>query len=387
MALKHPAPPRRLFVIGCAVVMLAALVGLWPLIRSALRSNGLGLQAIAAAGTPTDAVGSFLTAETNSPREQALRAMIAARQGNYSEAIAYQQQALTQPERSDVWWLQLGGLYRAAGELQQAEQAILQLGQAREAAAINCQSRLIYYPNPKEADFWCPFLAHFTSLTAAEACLVGQYYTTVKQPEAAGSMFQQALQNTDVSADCFFRYGELLQSQQDYPTARSLFERAFEQEAHASYLLAIGSTYNAEAKPEQALQKYQEAYQLAPFGQACADALRYTGGVYYYTYQDFAQAAEYFERAIRCNNKVDVSVYWLLANSQRQLGHGDLALQAYEQMQQRLQGSAYLIEWRHEYASYLLASGKVDDALRIYRTILADNPNDPVAQEALNHQP
>ena len=41
MALKHPAPPRRLFVIGCAVVMLAALVGLWPLIRSALRSTDL----------------------------------------------------------------------------------------------------------------------------------------------------------------------------------------------------------------------------------------------------------------------------------------------------------------------------------------------------------
>lgn len=388
MAVKHPALPRRLFVIGCAVMLLAALAGLWPLLRSALRSNSLGLQAIGAADTSAEAVSNaFLTAKTAAPREQALRAMIAARQGNYSEAIAYQQQALTQPERNDVWWLQLGGLYRAAGDPQQAQEAILQLAQARQAAAINCQNRLIYYPNPKEADFWCSLLARFTSLTAAEACLVGQHYTTVKQPEAAKKMFQQALQNTDVSADCFFRYGELLQSQQDYSTARSLFERALQQEVNATYLLAIGSTYNAEGKPEQALQKYQEAYQLAPFGQACADALRYTGGVYYYTYQDFTQAADYFDRAIRCNNKVDVSVYWLLANSQRQLGHNDLALQAYEQMQQRLQGSAYLVEWRHEYAGYLLELGKVNDAKRIYQSILADNPNDPVAQEALNHQP
>lgn len=144
MAVKHPALPRRLFVIGCAVMLLAALAGLWPLLRSALRSNSLGLQAIGAADTSAEAVSNaFLTAKTAAPREQALRAMIAARQGNYSEAIAYQQQALTQPERNDVWWLQLSALYRAAGDPQQAQEAILQLAQARQAAAINCQNRLI----------------------------------------------------------------------------------------------------------------------------------------------------------------------------------------------------------------------------------------------------
>lgn len=387
MAVKPPALPRRLFVVSCGVMLLAALAGFGPTLHTMLRINRLGLQAIAPASVRTPAVAASLTAETNSPREQALLAVVAARQDNYSGAVTYQQQALLQPARSDVWWLQLAEMYRATGNQQQAQQAVLHLPQARQAAVINCQSRLIYYPNLHEAEFWCPLLADFTALTATEACLVGQYYTTAKQPEAAQGMFQQALQHSDASADCLFRYGELLQGQQDYQAARTLFERAFDREANSAYLLAIGSTYHAEGQPEQALQKYQEAYQLAPFGQPCADALRYTGGVYYYTYQDFARAADYFDQAIRCNRKLDVSAYWLLANSQRQLGHSDLALQAYEQMQQRLQGSAYLIEWRHEYASYLLDLGKVDEALRIYRTILADNPNDSVAQEALKRQP
>lgn len=300
-----------------------------------------------------------------------------------SVAVAYMSDVSPSPDRVEIWQLQLARAYRDLGRPDDARKMIGMIPDAKQGIVANCQSRLIYYVNSAEAEFWCPILKELGDITGDEECLLGQYYAFTKQPEEAEKSFVRAVAQSGVDSECLYQYGEYLRGMQKYSEAINMFEHAYQQYPSAQYLTAVGEVYRSTGELELALKYYQDAFLIAPSGTECAYVLGNLGVLYYYDYKDYAQAAGYFRSSIRCQPKVDVSIYRLLANSERRLGHPDAAIEAYQTMQERLAGNTHLLSWRHEYAAYLVELGRMEDARQVYRSILQDAPDDQIAKEVL----
>lgn len=368
------------------VLMLVGLTLLQPAINDTIKINRLALHALAVPtnqSSVTTALEGSKSAITASPREKALWATIWLTQGRANEAIAYFKTLLATPGRTGAWKTQLVRAYRTVGRVEDARQVASQIPDAREAISVHCRSRLMYYIDAGEAKFWCPMLEPLEAHTADEECLLGQYYASSGQPEAAEQTFARAADMPGITAGCLHQFGQFRLKQHDYVAARSLFVRAYDLEPSAQHLRAIGASYETAGEPESALAYYRQAHLFNPRGSECAGSLGAIGGVYYHYYREYAEAARDFRAAIRCDPRVDVSIYWLLANSERRLGHMDAAVEAYRVVEERLAGSVYLIEWRHEYAAYLIDLGRPSEAQQVYLSILQDAPDDSVAQNAL----
>lgn len=107
------------------------------------------------------------------------------------------------------------------------------------------------------------------------------------------------------------------------------------------------------------------------------------GKVYFQYYRDYELTSSSFYQAMQCDAPLDVSVYWVLMLSERAQGHPKQAVQACDKIAKALSGSTYLLEWRHECASYFLELGHLVEAQKVYQGILSDAPDDSVARGAL----
>lgn len=373
---------------GVILLVLVSLAWLGPTIWDAARVNWLGLQVLSGQPDPgaSKAVDLISPDAEISDREKSVWAMLAVVRGQPQRAIPYLNQVVRSSahERVEVWRLQLAQAYRAAGRVKEAQQIVVSIPDVKQGVVTQCRTQLISYGDAEEIEFWCPILEDLGGLTAEEECLLGQYYSFSGQPALAEGAFGRAVAEADISAECLYQFGEHRRREHKEEEARALFERAFYLDPSSRYLRAIGRTYEAIGEPEHAMDSYQQAYSREPTGSECAESLRAIGDVYYYWYEDYAPAASYYRLAIQCDVYVDVSAYWLLANSERRLGNSQAALEAYRVVQHRLAGDTYLLYWRHDYAAYLVELGQLTEANQVYRSILQDAPDDLVAREALN---
>lgn len=356
-----------------------------PQWQTAVSMNQLGLAVASTLGNPVDNwfVCQSFADDTASGSELAFLGIISAT-GNLPKAIAFLDRATQMPVVRPTWWVQLANLYIQVGQLDKTVQALSHLAHYEQMIFAGCKSAVIDSADTRKATYWCPLLPHLRQSSPESACLLGGYLAQVGQYSDAQLAFEQAARSLNVGDDCLYRYGLFQYSRQQYTEAAILFERAFSQKPLPLYLRAIGDLYTATQQPELAMQKYQQAQAMAPpHGRDCADALGGMGKVYYYYYGDYERASLSFYGAMRCDVPLDVSVYWVLMQSERAQGHPKQAVQACDKIAQALSGSTYLLEWRHECASYFLELGHVLEAQRVYRGILTDAPDDSVAKGAL----
>lgn len=320
-------------------------------------------------------------------RELAFEGLIAAHRGNTSDGIMYLQQATEEPNSRPYLWLQLSDLYARSGQFEASLQVLQNFG-GDKLASTRCGSALWNQGNLDLASRWCPLLEKLDNLNAEDACLLGKYYQISGQPTRAQTAYEHATVLPDVNDQCLYQYGVLLYGQGEYSQAADVLKLAMNRapKAYADYVLALGRAYAASQRPELAVGMYELAYELAPQGILCANILGAMGEIYLLDpkFKDTIRARDLFRQAIECNSGVDVTYYYLLAHIYRDEGRSEEALTEFAVVEQRLAGTTYLLEWRHEYAAYLVMLGREPEARSVYLRILIDAPDDPIAADFLN---
>ena len=365
-------------VIIILMTLLAGLLKL-PSIRTAFLVNELGLRVLSAAqGVPMSLHTSSDFGELSGEKLVFL-ALAAKAQGLTERAINYLDQATQSPSARPVWWLLLADLYNQTQQLDKERSALGQIEGLDQLVFNQCRNS-VTRADLKQAKRWCSLVDQSKIVSTTDQCLLAQYHSMMDQFTIAESILRQATAQPDVNDDCLYQYGALLARQQRYEEAEVYYKRAFAQNPSLRNQRGIASVYAATKRLELAINIYHQAYAMNSRGRECAESLFGIGEVYYYYYQDYSQAVHWFKASIACDPEYYPVVYYLLANSEKRLGHPDEAVKAYRVLEERLAGSTYLLPWRLEYAAYLLELERVQDARQVYLNILEDAPDDPVAK-------
>ena len=166
-------------------------------------------------------------------------------------------------------------------------------------------------------------------------------------------------------------------------TARSFSERAYDLEPLAQYLRAIGVSYESAGEPKSALAYYRQAYALHPRGSECAASLGAIGGVYFYYYREYAEAARDFQssNSVRSQSRC----FDLLAVGQQRTPAGP-----HEMRRLSLSRRRGTVGWQclpcrmaSRVRSLSCEAWAVAEAQQVYLSILQDAPDDSAAQSAL----
>ena len=147
-------------------------------------------------------------------REKALWATIVLAQGQANEAIVYFKTLLASPGRTAVWKTQLVHAYRAHGRVEDARQVINQIPDAREAIALHCRSRLMYYIDAGEAKFWCPMLESLEALRLTKHAYWGSTMPLLSSPKQQNGPLPELKISRDISAGCLHQFGQFRLKQQ-----------------------------------------------------------------------------------------------------------------------------------------------------------------------------
>lgn len=353
-----------------------------PQWSAAIATNRLGLVALVSLGNPVEKQVANGTISDTAASGLAFRAAFASA-SNPQDAIALLLRATKMSAVRSVWWVQLANLYLQTGDTDRALQALSHIANYDQTIFTHCQSAVFFEANKRAAAYWCPLLKHLEPEKPESACLLGEYYTQAGQQAAARVAFEHAVDSQTAGDDCLYRFGLYQFSQQHYSEAIGLYKRAFSQKPLPLYLRAMGDLYTAANQPDMAVQAYQQVLGMVSCGRDYADSLSGMGKVQYYYYHDYQKASTLLYQALECDVPVDVSVYWTLMLSERELGRSEQAIWACDAVIQNLTGGTYLLEWRHKCAAYFLTLGRAEEARKVYEGILRDAPDDPVAKGTL----
>lgn len=368
-------------------VFLLGVTIVWqlPLLERAGTVNRLALcvsSVAKKADTCSTRVDGSLTGSSGNARRLALLSLMARAHGQQEKSIDYLERAVQSSNVRPAWWFQLADLYHQKRESERAWKALEHIENVEHLILSYCKHATIQ-SDIQDMKRWCSMIARLEPPAVEANCLLGEYYIKTEQSNKAKLAFKRAVTQYNVSDDCLYQYGRYLQEQRKYEDALSYYERAFEKRQLPSYLRAQASIYVNTNRLDKALAVCQQAYDLSWNMHDRADGLACKGNIYFWQYENYEQAGRYFEAAIEEYAAVDVSVYLKLARSERYLGNVSEAIKRYQQLNERLRGRTFMLQWRHEYASYLVELGMETRAREVYRGILQDAPDDPDAKRYL----
>ncbi len=379
---KWPVTRRNLAfaVLGIACVLLI-LATQGPRLLASLRTNAWSLLALTGKQVLQ---GQLLTSEfpiecSAGERECSYWAVTARVLGRYDLAEKYWKLQARQPERSLLLSLRLAEVYRLNNQRTLAWEQYREIANATSVLRIRCKAGAIDYPDRSEAAYWCELLAMQPQLSVADKCLLARYWATEGEVSRAAAVFEEAAEGAP-DPDCLYRFAQFELAQGKSEAALKLFQEAYAQKGLASYLVGVGQAYAGEGAYDKAIAAFERAYQMAGHGRDCADALGGIASIYYYQLDDLPKAQRFSSEAIQCDSSVDVSTYYVLARSARELRDVAQSVAAYENIELRLRGGTYLLTWRHEYAKYLVSLGRNAEAASVYQRILHDAPSDEAAK-------
>jgi TolA-binding protein len=277
---------------------------------------------------------------------------------------------------------QLSGVVRAYPSHPIAAEAHYWLGMAYLGAKQFDQAR---------AAFEAVLAANPTPDLSAQALLrLGDAYYNQGQFEPAIDAYRRVAERTP--ADAYTpdaEYGIVLALYQlrrfdEYRTrARAFVERYPKHPLGATVLYQLAELFEAEKRPQRALEVYQEV--LSRFGGSdLADAAHLRRGEILAGQGDWRAALAEYQQAVAVakSEAVRIDALYGMAKAQRELKHYEAAAQTFRRLALELPEHRLTVAGLRGLAQVLTQAGRSAEAKAIWQTLLERAPKDPAAGEA-----